>query len=69
MDIQLTNDITNSPGAYAWLKCASGVHCVDELKTTAGIEGTSGVNYGATNDSKTLIATMLHLVMVSQTCM
>ena len=55
MEIQLTNDIINSPGAYAWLKCPSGVHCADELKTMAGIEGTSGMNYGATNDSKKLI--------------
>ena len=52
MDIQLTNDITYSPGAYAWLKCASGVQCADELKQLAGIEGTAGVNYGATNNSK-----------------
>ena len=41
MDIQLMNDITYSPGAYAWLKCASGVQCADELKQLASIEGTA----------------------------
>ena len=55
MDIQLTNDITHSPGAYAWLKCASGVQCADELKQLAGIEGSAGVNYGATNTCKTVV--------------
>ena len=54
MNIQLTNDITHSPGAYAWLKCTSGVQCADELKALAGIEGTPGVYYGATNESKKL---------------
>ena len=49
MDIQLMNDITYSPGAYAWLKCSSGVQCADELKQLAGIEGTYGTIYGATN--------------------
>ena len=53
MDIQLMNDITHSPGAYAWLKCSSGVHCVDELKQLAGIEGMLGVLSGATNACKT----------------
>jgi len=52
IDIQLMNDITYSPGAYAWLKCANGVQCADKLKQLASIEGTSGANYGATNDSK-----------------
>ena len=47
MDIQLMNDITHSPGAYAWLKCSSGVQCAVELKQLAGIEGTSGTIYGA----------------------
>ena len=55
MEIHLTNDITYSPGAYAWLKCASGVQCADELKELAGIEGTPGMFYGATNDSKSII--------------
>ena len=55
MDIQLTNDITYSPGAYAWLRCASGVQCADELKQLAGIEGTAGVYYGATNTCKATI--------------
>ena len=49
MDIQLMNDITYSPGAYAWLKCSGGVQCADELKQLAGIEGTSGAIYGASD--------------------
>ena len=53
MDIQLMNDITYSPGAYAWLKCSSGVQCADELKQLAGIEGMLGVLSGATNACKT----------------
>ena len=52
MDIQLTNDITYSPGAYAWLKCASGVHCADELYKLTGIEGVPGVYFGTTNESE-----------------
>ena len=62
MEIQLTNDITYSPGAYAWLKCPSGVQCADELKELAGIEGTPGMFYGATNDSKSII-------IITHTCM
>ena len=50
MEIQLMNDITHSPGAYAWLKCAS-----DELKQLAGIEGTVGVDYGASNNSRNIM--------------
>ena len=44
------NDITYSPGAYAWLKCASGVQCADQLMQLAGIEGTPGGNSGALNE-------------------
>ena len=51
IDIQLTNDITYSPGAYAWLKCASGVQCANELYNLAGIEGIPGVIFGTTNES------------------
>ena len=39
------NDITYSPGAYAWLKCASGVQCADQLMQLAGTDGrTAGMN-------------------------
>ena len=64
MDIQLMNDITYSPGAYAWLRCASGVQCADELKQLAGIEGTPGVYYGATNTCKAIITCALIYIII-----
>lgn len=62
IEIQLMNDFTYSSGAYAWLKCASGIQCADKLKELAGIEGTPGVNFGSTNDCKfTTLLAMLPL--------
>ena len=51
-EIELLNDIENSPGAYAWMKCAGGVNCLDKVKELAGVQGTAGSGYGATDDCK-----------------
>ena len=55
-EIDLLNDIEHSPGAYAWMKCADGVKCLDKVKELTGIEGTSGSGYGATDDCKLVVS-------------
>ena len=53
-ELEVLNDIEHSPGAYAWLKCADGVNCVDKMKQQAGIEGLPGTEFGATTSCKSM---------------